>query len=83
MTKGDVVQHKVVSVPTAAVMLGVGRNFAYELCRTNRLPHIRLGRRIVIPKVAIERLLAECSGQGIGDSDGDSEALSSHINNRR
>lgn len=74
MTKKDVVEPKVVSVPTAAIMLGVGRNYAYELCRTNRLPHIKLGRRIVIPKAALDKLLAEYSGpDGTGDAGGDSK----------
>ena len=56
------VEPKVVSVPNAAVILGIGRNHAYELCRTGELPHIRLGRRIVVPVVALDRLLAEAHG---------------------
>ena len=56
------VEPKVVSVAVAAVMLGVGRNHAYELCRTGVLPHLRLGRRIVVPIAALNQLLAEAHG---------------------
>ena len=51
------VEPQVVSVPAAAIMLGIGRNFAYEPCRSRQLPSVRLGRRIVIPKIAIETIL--------------------------
>ena len=62
------VEPKVVSVPNAAVILGIGRNHAYELCRTGVLPHIRLGRRIVVPAAALDRLLAEAvQEKGNGD----------------
>ncbi len=33
------------------------RAHAYELIGRNVLPHIRLGRRIVVPKRAVEKLL--------------------------
>lgn len=46
-----------ISVPEAAKMLGVSRNFAYELVRTKKLPVIRFGKRILIPKVALIKLL--------------------------
>ena len=61
------VEALVVSVPVAAAQLGIGRNHAYELCRTGRLPHLRLGKRILIPKAAILKLLEEgttASGEG-------------------
>jgi len=57
MTSGP----KVVSVPQAALMLGIGRGLAYELCRTGELPHLRLGRRLVIPIAALDRMLAEAN----------------------
>ena len=61
------VEALVVSVPVAAALLGIGRNHAYELCRTGQLPHLRLGKRIVIPKAAIKKLLdagTTASGEG-------------------
>jgi excisionase family DNA binding protein len=47
----------VVSVPDAAVLLGISRAHAYELVARGELPHLRLGRRVVIPRAALESLL--------------------------
>ncbi len=46
------------TVAEAAKALGVGRNSAYEAVRRGDLPVIRLGRRYVVPRAALERLLA-------------------------
>ena len=48
-------------VAEAARLLGIGRNLAYELVRSGQIPSLRLGRRIVVPKGAFDRLL---SGDG-------------------
>jgi excisionase family DNA binding protein len=55
------VERLTVTIEEAAKLLGIGRNTAYELARQDRLPVpvIRLGRRIVVPRAALERLLAE------------------------
>ena len=46
------------SVEEAAKVLGVGRNFCYELAKTGQLPTIRLGaRRLVVPRVTLEKML--------------------------
>lgn len=45
------------SVDEAAEMLGISRAFAYELIARDELPHIRLGRRVMVPKRALERML--------------------------
>ena len=50
----------VFTVEEAGRLLGVSRTTAYECVRTRQLPSIRLGRRIVVPRAAIEALLA-CS----------------------
>jgi excisionase family DNA binding protein len=47
----------VVSVPEAARLLGISRTHAYQLVTRGELAHIRLGRRIVVPKRAIETML--------------------------
>jgi excisionase family DNA binding protein len=44
------------SVPEAAQLLGVGRTFGWELARSGQLPTIRLGRRVLVPRAALERL---------------------------
>ena len=54
----------VVTVGEAAVMLGVSRSFAYQLVRQGELRVIQLGRRKVVPKVALCELagLSVCDG---------------------
>jgi excisionase family DNA binding protein len=46
-----------VSVEEAGRILGCSRNSAYEAARRGELPTIRLGRKIRVPKAALERLL--------------------------
>jgi excisionase family DNA binding protein len=48
-----------ITVPEAAAMLGVSRNFAYDLVKRGELPSLKFGKRIVIPKIALEKKLAE------------------------
>ncbi len=46
-----------ITVDEAAVMLGISRSLAYELVRRGNLPHLRLARRIVISRRAVERMI--------------------------
>ena len=46
-----------VSVETAARLAGISRGLAYEMVRQGKIPALRFGRRIRIPKFALERLL--------------------------
>ena len=48
----------VFTVAEAAELLGVSRAFAYELAARGDLPVLRLGRRIVVPKVALLALVS-------------------------
>jgi excisionase family DNA binding protein len=45
------------TVEEAAVILGISRATAYDAVSRSEIPCLRIGRRILIPKVAIERLL--------------------------
>jgi excisionase family DNA binding protein len=45
------------TVTEAAAVLGISRALAYELVARNELPSIRLGRRLVVPKVALLEML--------------------------
>lgn len=47
------------TVEEAAERLGISRTLAYELASTGRLPVpvLRLGRRIVVSRLALERVL--------------------------
>jgi excisionase family DNA binding protein len=46
-----------VTVPEAAEMLTISRNNAYKLVREGVIPSKKLGERIVIPRVALEKML--------------------------
>ncbi len=53
-------ERRTLSMEEAAAMLGIGRTTVYALARQGRLPGVlRFGRRLVISREAIERLLAE------------------------
>lgn len=56
-TERDQVDRLVWSVEEAGRQLGISRAHAYELIARGELPHLRLGRRLVVPKRAIEKLL--------------------------
>jgi excisionase family DNA binding protein len=49
---------QVLTVSDAALALGISRSLAYELVARHDLPSVRLGRRIVIPRQAVDALLA-------------------------
>jgi excisionase family DNA binding protein len=51
----------VYSVPEAAQVLGIGRNLAYAGAREGWLPTLRCGRRLVVPRRALETLLAQAN----------------------
>ena len=47
----------VYTVTQTATLLGISRTHAYELVARCDLAHVRLGRRIVVPRHALEQLL--------------------------
>ena len=47
----------VLSVEAAAKALHISRNLAYEAVRRGEIPSIRVGKRYLIPRRALERLL--------------------------
>ena len=52
------------TVEEAAHLLGISRGLAYELARSGQLPVVRLGRRLLVPRVALERMLAQTKTSG-------------------
>lgn len=46
------------TVEEAGALLGISRAFAYEAVRRGEIPSIRIGRRVLVPRVALERLLS-------------------------
>jgi excisionase family DNA binding protein len=45
------------TVTEAAAHLGISRALAYDLVRRRELPAIHLGRRIIVPRHAIDAML--------------------------
>src|SRR3990172_12582523 len=50
------------TVPEAARLLRISRNLAYDLIAQGRLPHVRLGRRILIPRHGLEVWISREAG---------------------
>jgi excisionase family DNA binding protein len=51
------IERQTYSVDEAAIMLGISRWLAYELVKKGDLPTIPLGRRRLVPKSALDRIL--------------------------
>jgi excisionase family DNA binding protein len=49
-------------VEEAAQLLGIGRNQAYEAARRGDFPTIRIGKRLLVVKAALDRLLNGADG---------------------
>ena len=52
-----------ITVTEAAAMLGISRNHAYDMVKRGELPVVRFGKRILIPRIALEKRLERCDGQ--------------------
>jgi excisionase family DNA binding protein len=50
-------QRRTCTVPEAARALGICRNKAYEAAKVGELPTIRIGKRLLVPVIALERML--------------------------
>jgi excisionase family DNA binding protein len=66
--RGSLMLKATLTVDEAAVILGVSRNSAYQAARTGELPVIKIGKRLLVPRVAFERLL-DIGGSGTNPSD--------------
>ena len=45
------------TVEEAAAVLGISRGLAYQAARDGSIPTIRIGRRLLVPRRALEKLL--------------------------
>jgi excisionase family DNA binding protein len=45
------------NIEEAGRKLGIGRNQAYEAARRGDFPVIKIGKRLLVPKAALDRLL--------------------------
>jgi len=50
------------TVPEVAAALGVSKSNVYERVRRNEIPALRLGRTVRIPRVWLDRWIAEATG---------------------
>jgi excisionase family DNA binding protein len=53
-----ITQPLTLTVDEAAALLGVSRNTAYGAVHAGELPAVRIGRRLLVPRKALEELLA-------------------------
>ena len=51
----------VLTIEEAGKLLGLGRSGTYEAARRGDIPTLRIGSRILVPKVALLKLLEETS----------------------
>jgi len=53
-------QPKTINVPAAGKMyFGLGRNGSYEAAKRGEIPTIKIGSRLRVPVIALDRMLAE------------------------
>jgi len=52
------------SVEEAGSLLGISRDLAYDLVARRELPSVRLGRRLVVPRRALEEALGRLAEAG-------------------
>lgn len=52
------VHRQTLTIEEAAKLLGIGRSAAYNAAKAGEIPTITIGRRLVVPLPALERMLA-------------------------
>ena len=73
----DILERRTYTVEEFAKLAGLGRSLTYSLARANRLPVpvVRVGVRILIPKVAADRVLnGDAPVQPVPAKDGQGQA---------
>ena len=56
---GDRERPATYSVPEAGRIVGIGKNASYDAARSGQLPTLRFGRKLRVPRVALERMLGK------------------------
>ena len=51
------IERLTLTVEEAAQLIGISRGLAYEMARCGKLPVVRFGRRLLVPRRALERML--------------------------
>ena len=53
----------VLTVEEARMLLGLSRGLIYEAIRKGQIPSLKIGRRILVPKAGLQRLLEGCKAE--------------------
>jgi excisionase family DNA binding protein len=58
VNENGALERRVGTISEAARMLGISRGGAYEAAKRREIPTIRIGRRLLVPLAALERMLS-------------------------
>ena len=64
LTPEELDSRTTLTIEEMSLTLGIGRNTAYQAVRTGEIPSIRIGRRILVPVAAFEKMLSEAGRKG-------------------
>jgi excisionase family DNA binding protein len=53
------IERRTLSVADAGKALGLGRSAAYNAAKSGELPTLRIGRRVLVPKAALDQMIEE------------------------
>ena len=53
------------TIDEVAEILGIGCSSAYQAAQTGEIPTIKVGRRLLVPKVALEHMLASTEDRAV------------------
>ena len=56
------------TVEEAAAVLNISRSLAYEACRQGKIPTLRIGRRLLVSRRALDALLSQPAGSTVIDT---------------
>lgn len=57
ITSDDLLRRTTLTVEEAGRALGVGRSAAYRAVHEGTIPHIKVGRKVMVPAAAVRRIL--------------------------
>jgi excisionase family DNA binding protein len=55
----DQMEDRTISVPEAGRRVGLSKNAAYQAAKAGEIPALRFGRKLRVPIIALERMLAD------------------------
>jgi excisionase family DNA binding protein len=50
-------ERRTIKIEEAARVLGISRNTAYDAAKNGQLPTVKIGKRLLVPTAALDRLL--------------------------